>query len=55
MGDSLYFIAVLLAIGWLIAVFGFEMGGDIHFLLIIAVGITLTRLFLGRKWKGKIR
>ena len=52
MGDSLYFIAVLLLIGWLIAFFGFEMGGFIHILLIIAIAVALLRAILGRQWKG---
>jgi len=48
MGNLLYFIAVLLVLGWAIGFIGFGMGGLIHVLLVIAIIAVLFRLISGR-------
>jgi len=47
MGNLLYVIAVILVIGWLIGFLGFNAGGIIHILLVIAIIIFLLRLIRG--------
>jgi hypothetical protein len=47
MGNLLYIIAVILIIGWLIGFVGFNAGGLIHILLVIAVVAVLLRLIRG--------
>ena len=37
MGNLLYFLAVVLIIGWLVGFIGFGAGGIIHILLVIAI------------------
>ncbi|MFZ1458037.1 MAG: lmo0937 family membrane protein, partial [Saprospiraceae bacterium] len=37
MGNLLYVIAVILILGWLIGFIGYNAGGIIHILLVIAV------------------
>jgi hypothetical protein len=49
MGNLLYFIAVILILGWAIGFIGFSVGPIIHFLLIIAVIAIILRLIQGRK------
>jgi hypothetical protein len=49
MSDLLYFIAVILLIGWLLGVFVFSLGSFIHLLLVFAVIAILFRLISGRK------
>ena len=49
MGNLLYIIAVILIVGWLIGYLGFNSGGLIHILLIIAVVAVLLRIIQGRK------
>lgn len=45
MGNLLYWIAVLLVIGWAITYFGgYYTGGIIHVLLVIAVIAVLLRI-----------
>jgi hypothetical protein len=48
MGNLLYFIAVILVIGWAVGAFYFSLGGLIHALLVIAVIAVLFRLISGR-------
>jgi predicted ferric reductase len=48
MGNLLYYIAVILIIAWLIGFVGYNAGGIIHVLLIIAVVAVLLRI-IGRK------
>ncbi len=48
MGNLLYIIAVILIIGWLIGYIGFNVGGIIHILLVIAVVAVLLRIIQGR-------
>jgi Family of unknown function (DUF5670) len=49
MGNLLYVIAVILIIGWAIGFIGFQAGGLIHILLVIAVIVIILRLIQGRK------
>ena len=49
MGNLLYIIAVILIIGWLIGIVGYNAGGLIHFLLVIAIVVVLLRVIQGRK------
>ncbi|MDR7130756.1 putative membrane protein [Algoriphagus sp. 4150] len=48
MSSLLYFIAVILLIGWLIGVFAYSVGGLIHVLLVLAIIAVLFRLISGR-------
>jgi len=48
MGNLLYIIAVILIIAWLIGFIGYEAGGIIHVLLVIAVIAILLRVIQGR-------
>lgn len=48
MGNLLYFIAVILVIGWAISYFGgYYTGGIIHILLVIAIVAVLLRVIRG--------
>jgi hypothetical protein len=47
MGNLLYVIAIILVIGWLIGFLGFNAGGIIHILLVIAIILFLLRLIKG--------
>jgi hypothetical protein len=47
MGNLLYIIAVILIIGWLIGFVGYQAGGLIHILLVIAIVAVLLRLIRG--------
>jgi hypothetical protein len=49
MGNLLYIIAVILIIGWAIGLIGFQAGGLIHILLIIAIIAILFRIIQGRR------
>jgi len=48
MGNLLYIIAVILVIAWAIGFLGFQAGGIIHVLLIIAIIAVLFRVISGR-------
>jgi len=48
MGNLLYIIAVILIIGWAVGFIGYNAGGIIHILLIIAVVSVLLRIIRGR-------
>jgi hypothetical protein len=47
MGNLLYVIAVILIIGWLIGFVGYQVGGLIHILLVIAIIAIVLRLIRG--------
>jgi hypothetical protein len=47
MGNLLYIIAVILVIGWAIGFFGYQAGGLIHILLVIAVIAVILKLIRG--------
>lgn len=49
MGNLLYTIAVILIIFWVIGFIGYNVGGLIHVLLVIAVISILLRLIKGNK------
>ncbi len=49
MGNLLYIIAVILVIGWLIGFVGYNAGGLIHVLLVIAIVVVLLRVIQGKK------
>lgn len=49
MGNLLYIVAVILIIGWLIGFIGFNAGGLIHILLVIALIAVILRIIQGRK------
>jgi hypothetical protein len=49
MGNLLYIIAVILIIAWAIGFVGYNIGGIIHILLVIAIIAILLRLIQGKK------
>lgn len=49
MGNLLYIIAVILLIAWAIGFVGFNAGGIVHILLIIAIIAVLLRVISGRR------
>lgn len=49
MGNFLYTIAVILIVAWAIGFLGYNVGGLIHILLVIAIISILLRLIQGRK------
>jgi len=49
MGNLLYIIAVILIIGWLIGFVGYNAGGIIHILLVIALIAVVLRIIQGKK------
>jgi tryptophan-rich sensory protein len=49
MGNLLYGIAIILIIAWVIAFFGYNAGGIIHILLVIAVIAIILRIIQGKK------
>ncbi len=49
MGNLLYFIAVILIIMWAIGFLGYNAGGIIHVLLVIALISVILRVIQGRK------
>jgi predicted ferric reductase len=48
MGNLLYAVAVILVIVWVISYIGYDAGGLIHILLVIAIIAALLRLIQGR-------
>jgi hypothetical protein len=49
MGNILYVIAVILLIFWAIGFIGYNAGGIIHILLVIALIAVILRVIQGRK------
>jgi predicted ferric reductase len=49
MGNLLYILAVVLVILWAIGFVGYQAGGIIHILLVIALIAVLLRVISGRK------
>ena len=49
MSNLLYYLAVILLIGWALGFFAFQTGGIIHVLLVIAVIAIILRIIQGRK------
>ena len=48
MGNLLYIIAVILVLGWAIGFIGYNAGGLIHILLVIALIAVILRIIQGR-------
>ncbi|HYV53506.1 MAG TPA: lmo0937 family membrane protein [Chitinophagaceae bacterium] len=49
MGNFLYIIAVILIICWAIGFIGYNAGGIIHILLVVAIIAVLLRVIQGKK------
>lgn len=49
MGNLLYLIAVILIIAWAIGFVGYNLGGLIHILLVIAFISIILRIIQGKK------
>ena len=49
MRNLLYIIAVVLVIAWLIGYFGYQAGGIIHVLLVIAIIAVLLQVIRGSR------
>jgi Family of unknown function (DUF5670) len=49
MGNLLYVLAVILIIAWFIGFFGYNAGGLVHILLVIALIAVLLRIIRGNK------
>ena len=49
MGSILYFLAIVLVVGWLLGYFAFHAGGLIHILLVLALIAVLFRLIQGKR------
>jgi len=49
MGNILYIVAVILVIWWAIGFLGYNSGGIIHILLVIAIIAVLFRIIRGGK------
>ncbi len=49
LSNILYIIAVILVVGWLIGFIGYNAGGLIHILLVIAVISVLLNVIQGRR------
>jgi len=49
MGNLLYAIAVILVIAWAIGFVGYNLGGIIHILLVIAIIAVILRIIQGRR------
>jgi hypothetical protein len=47
MGNLLYIIAVILVIIWAVGFLGYNSGGIIHILLVIAIVVVLLRVIQG--------
>jgi len=49
MSNLLYFIAVILVLAWAIGFVGYNIGGIIHILLVIAIIAVIFRVIQGRR------
>jgi len=49
MGNLLYVVAVILIIAWAIGFVGYQAGGIIHILLVIAIIAVILQVIQGRK------
>ena len=49
MGNLLYIVAVILLIAWAIGFVGYNAGGIIHILLVIAIIAVILRVIQGKK------
>lgn len=51
MGNFLYILAVILVVAWLVGLIGFNLGGVIHILLVLAIIAILLRIIRGRSYR----
>jgi hypothetical protein len=51
MGNFLYILAVILVVAWLVGLVGFNLGGIIHILLVLAIIAILLRIIQGRSYR----
>ena len=49
MSNLLYLVAVILIIGWVVGYFGFNLGGIVHLLLVIALVMIVAKLIQGKR------
>jgi hypothetical protein len=49
MGNFLYVVAVILLVAWAIGFVGYNIGGVIHILLVIALIAVVLRIIQGRR------
>ncbi len=49
MGNFLYVVAVILLVAWAIGFVGYNIGGVIHILLVIALIAVVLRVIQGRR------
>lgn len=49
MGNLLYAIAIILVLAWAIGFIGYNAGGIIHILLVVAIIAVLLRVISGNK------
>jgi len=49
MGNLLYIVAVILLIAWAVGFIGYNAGGIIHILLVVAIIAVLLRVIQGEK------
>jgi hypothetical protein len=49
MSNLLYVIAVILVLAWAIGFIGYNVGGIIHILLVIAIIAVILRIIQGRR------
>lgn len=49
MGNLLNILIAVLIIGWLVGFVGYNAGGIIHLLLVIAVIVIIVRIIQGRR------
>ncbi|MBN1969858.1 MAG: lmo0937 family membrane protein [Candidatus Delongbacteria bacterium] len=50
MGNLLYIVAVILLIAWAVGFIGYNAGGIIHILLVVAIIAVLLRVIQGKKF-----
>jgi len=49
MGNLLYLVAVILIIAWAVGYLGYQAGGLIHILLVIAIIAVVLRVIRGQR------
>ena len=49
MNNLLYIVAVILVIGWAVGFIGYNVGGIVHVLLVIAIIAVILRIIQGRR------
>ena len=49
MSNLLYFVAIILVIAWAIGFVGYNVGGIVHILLVIAIIAVIFRLIKGER------